>query len=81
MPKSPRLKLVADDYAALHQQVLETIGDARGEGSMRNLEVHHLLFQSHSGFDVKQDLTTPCSTATHGLTIEVRNYKKSSDPT
>ena len=61
-PKSTRVKLDPKGYAALHRQVL-----ARDNwrcqvcGSMRNLEVHHIQFRSHSGPDSEQNLITLCA--------------------
>jgi 5-methylcytosine-specific restriction endonuclease McrA len=65
-PKSLRLKLDAKDYLALHRQILERDNwRCQACGSMRNLEVHHLQFRSHSGSDVEQNLLTLCATC-HG---------------
>jgi 5-methylcytosine-specific restriction endonuclease McrA len=62
LPKSPRLKLEPKDYSALHRQVLERDNwRCQACGSMRNLEVHHIQFRSHSGSDLEQNLLTLCA--------------------
>ncbi len=63
LPRSSRLKLDVEDYAALHRQVL-----ARDNwrcqvcGNMRNLELHHIRFRSHSGSDSEDNLISLCAT-------------------
>lgn len=60
--KSPRLKLDSDSYRELHRQVLQRDGwRCQICGSMKRLQVHYLIFQSHSGSDEKQNLTTLCA--------------------
>ena len=60
--KSPRLKLDPKRYAALHRQVLARDNwRCQACGNMRNLEVHHIQFRSHSGPDSGQNLITLCA--------------------
>ncbi len=70
LPKSPRLKLDADDYTALHRQVVERDNwRCQVCGSMQNLEVHHIQFRSHSGPDTERNLVTLCNSchrSSHG---------------
>ena len=62
-PKSPRLKLDYQNYAALHRQVLERDNwRCQACGNMRNLEVHHIQFRSHFGPDQEENLMTLCAT-------------------
>ena len=61
-PKSPRLRLNAENYSELHRQVLERDKwRCQMCGSMQNLQVHHLKFRSHSGGDVEENLITLCA--------------------
>ena len=67
LPKNLRLKLNPKHYAALHRQILERDSwRCQVCGSMRNLEVHHIQFRSHSASDVEQNLITFCASC-HGL--------------
>jgi 5-methylcytosine-specific restriction endonuclease McrA len=62
-PKQPRLRLEADAFEDLRQQVLRR--DAwrcQCCGSMTNLEVHHQEFRSHGGPDSELNLVTLCDT-------------------
>ena len=64
-PKHPRIRLAAEPYEELRQQVLR--GDSwrcQSCGTMSNLEVHHEEFRSRSGDDSEQNLITLC-TACH----------------
>ncbi len=66
VPKQPRIRLEAEPYEELRQQVLRR--DAwrcQSCGIMSNLEVHHKEFRSQSGNDSEQNLITLCS-ACHG---------------
>ena len=65
LPKSPRIRLDATHYSALHRQVLERDNwRCQTCGNLRNLEVHHIRFRSHAGRDTEQNLITLC-TACH----------------
>jgi 5-methylcytosine-specific restriction endonuclease McrA len=60
--KSPRLRLDAETYRALHRRVLERDGwRCQLCGSMQNLQVHHLKFRSQSGNDEEPNLITLCA--------------------
>jgi 5-methylcytosine-specific restriction endonuclease McrA len=60
--KQPRLKLNPANYRKLHRQILERDGwRCQACGSMRQLEVHHQQFRSHSGDDTEQNLITLCA--------------------
>ena len=60
--KSPRLRLDAKSYRELHRQVLERDGwRCQFCGSMQQLQVHHLIFRSHSGGDTELNLITLCT--------------------
>jgi len=60
-PKQPRLRLAADAYQQLCRQVLERDGwRCQGCGAMRELQVHHKEFRSHTGEDSERNLNTLC---------------------
>jgi ATP-dependent DNA helicase RecQ len=60
-PKKGRLRLDADSYEELRQQVLRRDGwRCQSCGRMSNLEVHHQQFRSHSGEDSDVNLITMC---------------------
>jgi 5-methylcytosine-specific restriction endonuclease McrA len=60
-PKSQRLRLDAESYEGLRQQVLRRDGwRCQLCGTMSNLEVHHREFRSHSGQDSEENLITLC---------------------
>jgi 5-methylcytosine-specific restriction endonuclease McrA len=62
LPTRSRLKLNPKNYTALHRQILERDNwRCQACGSMRNLEVHHIQFRSHSGPDIEQNLMTLCA--------------------
>ena len=62
-PKLPRLRLEAELYEQLRNQVLRRDGwKCQPCGTMSNLEVHHRNFRSQSGDDSEQNLITLCST-------------------
>ena len=64
--KSPRRKLDSDSYRKLHRQVLERDGwRCQACGSMHHLQIHHLLFRSHSGGDTEHNLITLCVDCHH----------------
>ena len=59
--KQPRLRLDADAYQQLCQQVLERDSwRCQGCGAMRCLQIHHKQFRSHSGDDSEENLITLC---------------------
>ena len=61
-PKTAHIRLGYSEYQELREQVLRR--DAwrcQFCGSMKNLEVHHQLFRSHSGEDSDINLITLCS--------------------
>ena len=60
--KSPRLRLDANSYRELHQQVLQRDGwRCQVCGSMQHLQVHHLKLRSQAGGDKEQNLITLCA--------------------
>lgn len=60
-PKRPRLRLDAEAYHQLCQQVVERHGwRCQSCGSMQQLQVHHKRFRSHSGGDSEENLITLC---------------------
>ena len=60
--KSPRLRLDAGSYRALHRKVLERDSwRCQLCSSMQNLQVHHLKLRSQSGRDEEQNLITLCA--------------------
>jgi 5-methylcytosine-specific restriction endonuclease McrA len=64
-PKHSRIRLEAEPYEELRQQVLRRDGwKCQACGAMSNLEAHHKQFRSHSGDDSEQNLMTLC-TACH----------------
>ena len=61
-PKSTPLRLTLDEYEELHLRVLRRDGwRCQSCGSVKQLEVHHQQFRSHSGEDTEQNLITLCS--------------------
>jgi ATP-dependent DNA helicase RecQ len=61
-PKRARLRLAAEMYDQLRQQVLRRDGwRCQSCGATSNLEVHHKEFRSHSGDDLEQSLITLCA--------------------
>ena len=61
-PKRPRLKLGAEVYKELRNQVLARDGwRCQSCGSTRNLQVHHLRARSKLGDDVLQNLISLCA--------------------
>jgi 5-methylcytosine-specific restriction endonuclease McrA len=69
---SPRLRLDAESYETLRQQVLRRDSwRCQWCGAMSNLEVHHKQFRSQSGQDSEENLITLCSechSSVHGQT-------------
>ena len=66
-PKPVRLRLDADAYEELRQQVLRRDGwRCQSCGTMLNLEVHPKELRSRSGDDSEQNLITLCA-ACHWL--------------
>ncbi len=60
--KSSGVKLTADAYSKLRQEILQRDGwKCQFCGSMRQLLVHHLRFRSHSGDDAEHNLMTLCA--------------------
>lgn len=60
--KEPRLRLDPEAYRNLQRNVLQRDGwRCQMCGSMRQLEVHHLRFRSHSGDDAEHNLITLCN--------------------
>jgi 5-methylcytosine-specific restriction endonuclease McrA len=61
-PTSRRARLDRESYFALHRKILERDNwRCQSCGSMQNLHVHHLMYRSHSGGDVEQNLITLCA--------------------
>jgi 5-methylcytosine-specific restriction endonuclease McrA len=69
-PKKPRLRLDAENYSELRNQVLARDGwRCQSCGSARNLQVHHLRARSKLGDDALQNLISLCAdchTQLHG---------------
>jgi 5-methylcytosine-specific restriction endonuclease McrA len=62
-PKRTPVRLDPDFYQQLQLQVLRRDGwKCQSCGTMRNLEIHHKEFRSHSGDDSEQNLITLCNT-------------------
>ena len=62
------LRLDEAQYKQLREKVLRRDGwRCQVCGSMKNLEVHHKKFRSHSGDDSEQNLITLCSGCHNGL--------------
>jgi 5-methylcytosine-specific restriction endonuclease McrA len=62
VPKQPRIRLKAELYEELRQQVLRRDGwRCQSCGTMSNPEVHHKRFRSHSGHDWEENLITLCT--------------------
>lgn len=60
-PKQHRLRLAPEDYRELCKKVLERDNwRCQNCGSLRQLQVHHCEFRSHSGSDIEENLTTLC---------------------
>ena len=60
--KDRRLRLDPDSYGELHHRILKRDGwRCQACGRMRNLQVHHLQFRSHSGSDSELNLITYCA--------------------
>ena len=65
-PKHRPVRLDQEATRALRQKVLLRDGwRCQACGAMRNLEVHHQRFRSHSGGDVEDNLITLCASC-HG---------------
>jgi len=61
-PKRPPVRLDPEPYEQLRNQVLRRDGwRCQSCGTMRNLEIHHKEFRSHSGDDSEQNLITLCN--------------------
>ena len=61
--KQPRLRLDAEQYHQLRQEILRRDGwRCQSCGTRANLEVHHKEFRSHCGTDSEQNLITLCAT-------------------
>ncbi len=61
-PKQRPVRLNADSYSSLRQQVLQRDGwRCQNCGRSAQLEVHHLRFRSHSGEDDEGNLITLCA--------------------
>ena len=59
--KSTPLRLNLEQYQELHLRVLRRDGwRCQSCGSMKQLEVHHQQYRSHSGEDVEDNLITLC---------------------
>ena len=62
LPKPRRIRLDADAYRRLHQEILERDGwRCQACGSLRGPEVHHIQRRSQSGDDSEGNLITLCS--------------------
>ncbi len=60
--KRSRIRLGADAYHGLHQEILKRDGwRCQACGSLRGLEVHHIQRRSQSGKDSEGNLITLCS--------------------
>ena len=60
--KRRRIRLGADAYHRLHQEILKRDGwRCQACGSLRGLEVHHIQRRSQSGDDSEDNLITLCS--------------------
>lgn len=74
--KSPPLRLDAESYRELHQQVLERDSwRCQLCGTMQHLQVHHLKFRSRSGDDTDQNLITLCAQC-HEQVHQIPSYYK-----
>ena len=61
-PKVAPIRLGDSEYQELRERVLRRDGwRCQFCGSMKNLEVHHQRFRSHSGEDVADNLITACT--------------------
>jgi len=64
-PKAAPTRLDPLSHESLRQQILRRDGwRCQSCGTMKNLEVHHRKFRSHSGSDSEENLITLC-TACH----------------
>jgi 5-methylcytosine-specific restriction endonuclease McrA len=74
--KQPRLRLDADSYGQVYEQVLERDSwRCQLCGSTRSLQVHHKRLRSHSGGDIEDNLITLCDRChrlTHSATVSLR---------
>ena len=60
--KQSKVRLDTATYNELHRQILERDGwRCQVCGCMRNLQVHHIEFRSHSGSDSEENLITLCA--------------------
>ena len=60
--KPRRLRLDADSYKGLRQQVLQRDGwRCQSCGRTTQLQVHHIRFRSRSGADAENNLITLCA--------------------
>ena len=60
--KRRRIRLDADAYRRLHEEILERDGwRCQACGSLRGLEVHHVQLRSQAGDDSEHNLITLCS--------------------
>jgi 5-methylcytosine-specific restriction endonuclease McrA len=60
--KTVPIRLEQSEYQELRERVLRRDGwRCQFCGSMKNLEVHHQTFRSHSGEDIAINLITLCS--------------------
>ena len=60
-PKRPRVKLAADAYEQLRQQVLQRDNwQCQNCGRCENLQVHHKRMRSQGGDDSEVNLITLC---------------------
>jgi 5-methylcytosine-specific restriction endonuclease McrA len=74
LPRRPRLRLDADSYRQLRQQVLER--DAwrcQSCGRFTNLQVHHIHPRGRLGDDAEPNLITLCAKC-HGETHRHRSH-------
>jgi 5-methylcytosine-specific restriction endonuclease McrA len=61
LQKTRATRLSAPEYSELCEQVLKRDSwRCQFCGSMKNLEVHHQCFRSHSGEDIADNLITAC---------------------
>ena len=62
LAKRGRIRLDADAYLRLHQEVLARDGwRCQMCGSLRGLEIHHIQRRSQAGDDAEDNLITLCS--------------------
>ena len=66
-PKQVPIRLLGLEYEELRERVLRRDGwRCQFCGSMKNLEIHHQQFRSHSGGDTEDNLITLC-TSCHSM--------------